>query len=298
MTLFQPRESQIFKDARWLQPLSDPPDGKPLCREADLEYMAFFLSDLFRTGRARNLFIFGKPGTGKTLCVRYLLNEIRRHGEREGIPLAAVYVNAGRTRTPYYTMLEIVKGLGLDLPESGWQMFRLKQAFEKATKGMAVVIALDEVETLLLKEKEPLIYYLNRQPKTTLILVSNKMEDAAELPDRALSTLQPKLMSLEPYTPEEAKAILGQRVGEALQPGALPDQLLETVAEVASKVGDIRLGFGIILSAGRIAEEAGKGVIEAEDLKKAVESEARPKLLKELVEKQRALGRLKTRFRV
>jgi len=292
MTLFQREESRIFKDSSWLQPLSDPPNEKPLCREAALEYMASFLSGLFKTGQARNLFVFGKPGTGKTLCVQYLLREIRKHAKKEAVPLAAVYVNAGKTRTPYYTALEIVRGLGLEVPQSGWQMFRLKQAFEKTIKDMAVIVAIDEVEILLLKEKEPLVYYLNRQPKTTLILVSNRIEDAAELPDRALSTLRPKLLRLEPYTPEEAKTILKQRVSKALQPGVLPDGLLEMIAEAASKAGDIRLGFGIILSAGRIAEDKGKNTIEFEDLRKAAESEAKPQLLKRLVAKQRALERI------
>lgn len=291
MTLFKTSESRIFKDASWLYPLSSPPGGKPLSREEDLKYMAFLLSDVFRTGKGRNLFVFGKPGTGKTVCVKYLLKEIRRHAEEEKVRLAAVYVNAGKTRSPYYTMLEIVKGLGLDVPESGWQMFRLKRAFEDVTKEMAVVVAIDEVETLLLKEKEPLVYYLNRQPKTTLVLVSNKIEDAADLPERAQSTLQLKLVLMQPYAPEEAKTILAERVEKALQTGALTNRRLKHVAEIASTAEDIRLGFSIILQSGRIAENQGKKTIEGEDLRTAGEDEIRLKQIKALLEKKRALAR-------
>ena len=57
MTLFKTKEGKIFWDAKWLQPLSDPPDGLPLCRESDLELMASFVQDVFRTGQGRNLFI-------------------------------------------------------------------------------------------------------------------------------------------------------------------------------------------------------------------------------------------------
>jgi len=297
MTLFQTRENRIFKNAAWLHPLSDPPAGKPLCREQDLKYMASLLSDLFITGKGSNLFVFGKPGTGKTVCVRYLLSEIQKHAEKVGVSVATVYVNAGRTRAPYYTMLEIVKGLGLNVPSSGWQMFRLKRAFEDALEKTSMVIAIDEVETLLLKEKEPLVYYLNRQPKTALILISNKIEDAAELPERALSTLQLKLVLLEPYTPQEAEAILKERVGKAFYPRVIQNDLIKFIAEISSKAGDIRLGFSIILSAGRIAEEHGKNFIETEDIADAAESEIRMKQIKDLLEKKSALERLRKRRR-
>jgi cell division control protein 6 len=289
MTLFQIRESHIFKDARWLQPLSDLPSGKPLCREADLETMALFLSDVFTTSQARNLFIYGKPGTGKTVCVQYLLSEIRKHAEENHVPLIGVYVNAGKTRTPYYTMLEIVKALGLDVPDRGWQMFRLKQAFEDARKDKAIVVAIDEVDSIIFKEKEPLVYYLNRQPKTTLILVSNKIEDATGLPIRALSTLQLKLFRLEPYTPQEAKTILAERVEKALQRGAISDKLLDIIAEVASKAEDIRLGFSTLLYAGLLAEKAGKTKVDAEDIKSAIQSETRLEQIKDQDRKLKAI---------
>jgi len=55
----------------------------------------------------RNIFIFGKPGTGKTLCVRYALDQLKSYAAEMRLDLGVVYVNAGRTRSPYYTMLEI-----------------------------------------------------------------------------------------------------------------------------------------------------------------------------------------------
>lgn len=297
MTLFQARESRIFKDASWLQPLSNPPGGKPLCRDADLKYMASFLTDVFKIGQARNLFIYGKPGTGKTACVQHLLTEIRRHADEKKVPLLAVYVNAGKTRTPYYTMLEIVKRLGLEVSDRGWQMYRLKQAFENASKEKAVVVAIDEVDAIIFKEKEPLVYYVNRQPKTTLILLSNKIEDATSLPSRALSTLQPKLLTLEPYTPEESKVILSQRVEKAFRPGVISDELLDIVAEAASKAEDIRLGFAILLSAGLEAEEAGDPIIGADDITFAMKSEMRLGRLRELESIKKQLEGLRKKWR-
>ena len=293
MTLFKHKESRIFKNSTWLQPLSNPPGCKPLCRETDLKVMAALLSEIFRSGQARNLFIYGKPGTGKTVCVRHLLSEINRHAEKTKTPVLAVYVNAGRTRTPYYTMLEIVKGLGLKVPDVGWQMFRLKQAFERLLSERSVVIAIDEVDSIIFKEKEPLVYYLNRQPGTTLILLSNRIEDATQLPERALSTLQPRLLLLEPYTFEDAKKILKERVEHAFQPNVVSDELLNTAAKKASHTGDVRLGFSLLLSAGHATEEAGKSKIDAEDIQAAVESETKLQTLKKIDEIKKQIEKLK-----
>jgi Cdc6-like AAA superfamily ATPase len=285
MTLFQQRESRIFKDAGWLQPLSDPPSGKPLCRDEDLKIMASLLSDIFETGRGRNILLIGKPGTGKTTCVRYLLGEVQKHAERTGRPVATVYVNAGKTRTPYYTLLEIAKGLGFNVPSSGWQTFKLKRVCEDTLEKTPTVIAIDEVETLLLKEKEQLVYYLNRQPMTTLILISNKIDEIAKIPDKALSTLQPKLAMLQPYTPEEAETILKERIEKALQSEAISNDAMKLLSKLASKAEDIRIGFSIITTASRTAENQGKKIIETKDIANAAEKETEMTQLKELLQK-------------
>jgi len=291
LKLFEKSGGGIIVDAKWLQPLSDPPGVKPLCREWDLKFMASNISGIFETGKGRNLLIFGEPGTGKTLCVRYLLNETRKHAEALGVQVGVVYVNAGKTRTPYYTMLEVVKCLGVNAPNSGWQMHRLKQKFKAVTEEKPVLIAIDEVETLLLKEREPIVYYLSRQPNTTLILICNELEDAVALPDRALSTLQPELLSLEPYTPEEATVILKERAEKALKPGAIQEKLIEAIAEVTAKIGDIRAGFSFLLSAALNAEEAGRKRIKTEDLESALKRETRVKRIKELLARKEALER-------
>ena len=280
--LSESKPSRIIKDSRWLQPLSPPPGGKPLQRERELKAMALSLKEVFRTGSARNLFVSGEPGTGKTICIKYILAEVRQLSEKHGFQVASVYVNAGRTRTPYFTMLQIVQLLGLDVPDQGYQMYRLKKKFEDTLRTKSVVIGLDEVDALLLKQREPLVYYLNRQPNTTLVLTSNTIYDAASLPSRALSTLQLKLLHLKPYTLEQAKIILTERAARAFQPNTLPDKFLTQAAEIVAQVGDIRAGFRILLTAGLLAEDQGKLRVDNENLESAMKDGETPKQLQRL----------------
>jgi len=83
------------------------PSGTPIARERLLRYLASALSEVFRSRSFRNIFIFGKPGTGKTLCVQYVLDQVKSYRDKMRLDLGVVYMNARRTRSPYYTMLEI-----------------------------------------------------------------------------------------------------------------------------------------------------------------------------------------------
>ncbi|HML02826.1 MAG TPA: AAA family ATPase [Candidatus Bathyarchaeia archaeon] len=276
--------------------MSDPPGGRPLCRDAYLNLMATYLEDLFTAGQARNLFIHGEPGSGKTVCVKYVLSEVTKHAAETKLQIQTAYVNAGKTRNPYYTMDEIVKQLGVKVPDAGWQMFRLKQAFESLLTMKSVLIAIDEVDTVIFKEKEPLVYYLSRQPRTTLILISNCIGDVLKLPEKTLSTLHPVLIEAEPYTEEEIIQILKERAEHTFQPGTINDDCLAIIARAVNKAGDIRFGFRVLLTAGLIAEKARKQTINTTDVTSAIKKERGVKDLKQLDAIQEQLLNLKKRY--
>jgi len=132
---------------------------------------------------------------------------------------------------------------------------------------------------------------LNRQPNTTLIFTSNRFEEVADLPERIISTLQPKIIVLKPYTKDEAFTILRERAKYALKPGSYNDEILKLAAQTAEIMGDIRMGFTVLLTAGLNAEKSGKTSISIEDVVSAIESEAEKELLRRklanLLKKQR-----------
>ncbi len=160
------QEPTILREASYLQPLSDPPEMQIEAREHLLRLLRTALAESIRSSSNRTLFLFGPPGTGKTLCARSILQELRAYYEKKNKPIHIAYVNAGQTRNPYYTLLAITQQMGVKAPSSGWQFTRLKQEFEKAKQTHPTIIAIDEADVILAKEREPLIYYLNRQPES------------------------------------------------------------------------------------------------------------------------------------
>jgi len=82
-----------------------------------------------------------------------------------------------------------------------------------------------------------------------------------------------------------------ERAEKALKPGAIQEKLIEAIAEVTAKIGDIRAGFSFLLSAALNAEEAGRKRIKTEDLESALKRETRVKRIKELLARKEALER-------
>jgi len=79
-------------------------------------------------------------------------------------------------------------------------------------------------------------------------------------------------------------------VEHAFQLDVISDELLSIVAKRVSEAGDIRLGFSILLSAGLVAETAGKSKVDAEDVQSAVQSETRLEILKKIDDISRQIG--------
>jgi len=257
------RRNRLFLDPSLLRPISDPPNMRVAVRRQSMRALRSLILESIRSQTASCVFIFGKPGTGKTLCVRAALSELNKFLRREKIAGHVVYVNAGQTRSPYYTMLEILREMGVDAPPSGWQFSRLKYEFERVKDKKPTIIAVDEVDTLLYKEREPLIYYLNRQPYISLILISNQFSDLTNLPPRAKSSLQPIPIIFHPYTAEDVYVILKERVKHAFRSGVVEEEVLHAAAE---EIGDIRFGFNLLLLAGLAAEASAKTAVRMEDL--------------------------------
>jgi Cdc6-like AAA superfamily ATPase len=68
------------------------------------------------------------------------------------------------------------------------------------------------------------------------------------------------------------------------------------IAKTISSDGDIRFGFRVLLTAGLIADRAGKKTIDTADIATAIEEESRVQELKKLDAIEEGLLKLQKRF--
>ena len=111
----------IFKDKAVLQ-INYVPETIPH-RDKQIEMVASILAPALKGERVSNLFVYGKTGTGKTLSVQYVGQELLRRIKESGKDtLKRVYVNCKLRKvadTEYRILAEIISSLGGKVPITG-----------------------------------------------------------------------------------------------------------------------------------------------------------------------------------
>src|SRR3989344_5560074 len=62
-------------------------------RDQQIQFIAHVLAPSLKQEKPSNLFIYGKTGTGKTLTIRYTLQQIQAVAQQETIPIKIIYLN-------------------------------------------------------------------------------------------------------------------------------------------------------------------------------------------------------------
>jgi Cdc6-like AAA superfamily ATPase len=182
----------------------------------------------------QNLYLHGVNGTGKSLIARKTVQNLP-----DTTPTS--YIDCRNHNTQYKALKKIYRDVSHDSIGSGHHTSELQRKVEKKTSGVNPVIVLDDVDFLLQKDGDGLLYFLSRTNDLSLVVISSNHEDPASvLEERTYSSLHPRRVSIEPYTGKQAYEILGKRAQKALQKRSLHDNAL---TYIASKTQNITLGL-------------------------------------------------------
>jgi cell division control protein 6 len=251
------KEVTLFKDERVLYP-DYVPEVLPFRDEAVSE-LVFCLKPASIGRKPTNVFVFGKPGTGKTVTLKYVLNELEEYSDRA----KGIYINCFEYSSRQSILSKLANSLGAAVPERGVsseEVFSRIVSILKTTKTIPIVV-FDEAEQLLKDNPtKNLLYDLSRLPEQQkvllgLVFISNDSLFLSNIDDRVRSSLQCSNIPFEPYTVPELKEILLSRTKFAFFDYSLDKEVVPLCAAHAFKMGgDSRVALSVLLKAGRLAE--------------------------------------------
>ena len=279
----------LFKNKDVLQ-AGYSPENIPY-RDKQIEQIASILAPALIGQKTSNLFVYGKTGTGKTLTVRFVENELKKRSEGNN-HLRIEYINCKFKKvadTEYRLLAELIKKLGGEIPATGLPTDQVYNKFlntlEKLDQKVLLII-LDEVDQIVKKISSDFLYNLTRinaeLPKKLVAIVgiSNDVRFLEDMDPRVKSSLSEEEIVFPPYNALQLQDILHKRANEAFKDGSVEvSAIAKCSAFAAREHGDARRALDLLRVAGEIAEREGSKKITTRHIDEANDKIERDKIL-------------------
>jgi len=282
-------KNQLFKDKFVLQS-SYTPETIPH-RDDHIEQIASIMAPLLRGEKISNLFVYGKTGTGKTLSVQYVRNQLIKRNNFKENELIIEYVNCKLKKvsdTEYRILAELIKKLGGSVPATGLPTDQVYNRFIELidNKKKLIVLIFDEIDHAINKISDNFLYNLTRlntelvHSQLSIIGISNNLTFLDDLDPRVRSSLSEEEIVFHPYNAIQLRDILTERAQRAFNPGVLSEGVISKCAAFAAREhGDARRALDLLRIAGEIAERNNFSIISLKDIDLANEKIEKDKIL-------------------
>lgn len=270
----------MFRNKEVLRP-SYTPEELPH-RTAQINQLATILVAALRGETPSNVFIYGKTGTGKTAVTRFVGKELQRTGQEKDKNVFFIYINCELVDTQYRVLTHIANHFIEDwndrIPFTGWptdEVYdKLKRKIDE--KEGACIIVLDEIDKLVFKAGDDVLYNLSRindnlsKAKVSVIGISNDLKFTEFLDPRVKSSLGEEEVIFPPYDAVQLQDILRQRAHVAFKDDSLEQSVIPLCAALAAQEhGDARRALDLLRVAAELAEREGQKVIVEKFVRKA-----------------------------
>lgn len=232
-----------------------------LCRETEIQTIKSFLKAHLQARRPGSLYISGAPGTGKTACLKQILQQDKSltKGTQH------IFVNCMLVRQSQGIYNKVLKEVRKDVSAEKMSAKLAAKALQKAftSSGPTVLLVLDEIDHLDSKGQEVLytMFEWPSLPKSRLVLIG--VANSLDLTDRILPRLQarpkckPELLHFAPYTRAQISTILQDRLRESTADGTSvvdPMAVQLCARKVAAVAGDVRKALDVCRRAVEIVQ--------------------------------------------
>jgi archaeal cell division control protein 6 len=281
--------NSLFKNKGILQ-VRYTPDSIPH-RDDQIKSIASILASTLRGERPSNLFIYGKTGTGKTLAVQYVTDELMEKSKELGVEIRFEYLNCKLRKvadTEYRILAALIHQLGGSVPSTGLPTDKVWERFIDLVdnKKQLIVFIFDEIDQAIKKMSDSFLYSLTRlnqelsNAQISIIGISNDVTFLEHIDPRVRSSLGEEEFVFPPYNAIQLQDILNERCEGAFKKEVIEDGVVAKCAAYAAREhGDARRALDLLRIAGELSEREGKESVNEDYIDLANKKIERDKIL-------------------
>jgi len=283
--------SIVFKDKGVLSPHYAPEEI--LFRDDEIKKIMLCVAPVLKGQKAKNLFVYGKSGTGKTVSTKHVLDKLLQQGNAK---VFGLHLNCRVYDSRYKILQKTITEFHPSFAKTGYSFAVLYEKFVDWMEegGKNVILLLDEID--MVKDLDQTIYTLTRvnddmrEGSLSIIGVSNKIGFTKKLDSRARSSLCEDELIFQSYNAEQLGGILKNRAAKAFQESVIEDSAINLAAAIAaSDNGDARYALTLLLRAGEMAEQKSLKLVTDKEVnasRKAAEEDKAFEIISSLPEHQ------------
>ena len=264
----------IFKDKR---PLDHrwPPE-KLVHREDQIRQIAKYWVDVLSGVTPANVTLYGKTGTGKTAASNFAREQLIDIARKKNVFVKVEYIRCTDYTTEYQVIAELCNRLGRDVPNRGWTKGEVVNAFREIFRPdvfgrkLHLIVILDEIDILLNKDGDGILYTLTRTGNVSVLCISNYLDFKNLIDSRVNSSLNDKEIVFPPYGADQLSDILSERAEVSFNENVLEDDVIPLCSAMAAKEeGDARYALDLLKNAGELAFDEDSDVVTSDHVRRA-----------------------------
>ncbi|WP_297824671.1 Cdc6/Cdc18 family protein [uncultured Methanobrevibacter sp.] len=251
--------------------------NKLVHREEQITDIAKIWVDALNEVTPSNVTLYGKTGTGKTAASKFASEQLKDAASNKKVRVEVEYIRCTDYTTEYQVIAQLCQQLGRDVPNRGWTKGEIVNTFRDILskrdvfgRKITLIVILDEIDILLDKDGDGILYTLTRTDNVSVLSISNYLDFKNLIKSRVTSSLNDKEIVFPPYGADQLSDILSERAKLAFYDDVLDDDVIPLCSAMAAKEeGDARYALDLLKNAGELAYDDDSEKVTGEHVRKA-----------------------------